>query len=70
MTSPLERQSKKYIAKHRRAGIFLDTNVLLLFIFAAFMPEKIEASKRLAKYDLASADLLARKGRRRIAAVF
>jgi hypothetical protein len=34
--------------------------VLLLFIFAAFMPEKIEQSKRLAKYDKESAVLLLR----------
>jgi hypothetical protein len=36
----------------------LDTNVLLLFVFAAFMPDKIESSKRLAKYDRAAGDLL------------
>jgi hypothetical protein len=45
-------------AKHRARGVFLDTNVLLLFIFAAFMPAKIEDSKRLAKYDIASAEIL------------
>jgi uncharacterized membrane protein len=46
------------VAKHRRRGVLLDTNVLLLFIFSAFMPDKIAGSKRLAKYDNDASRLL------------
>lgn len=58
MTSPLQRRLRSLVSKHRRNGIFLDTNVLLLFLFAAFMPERIENSKRLAKYDASAGQLL------------
>jgi hypothetical protein len=54
----LQRQLDALAIKHRAEGILLDTNVLLLFIFAGFMPEKIVASKRLAKYDGESGHLL------------
>lgn len=58
MSTSLDRQLVKLVSKHRRNGIFLDTNVMLLFVFAIFMPDKIEASKRLAKYDREAAALL------------
>lgn len=54
----LDSQLAALLAKHRANGVLLDTNVLLLLIFAAFMPEKIEGSRRLAKYDEASGRLL------------
>jgi len=54
----LRRQLDALLVKHRAKGILLDTNVLLLFIFAGFMPERMEASKRLAKYDRDSGHLL------------
>ena len=58
MSSSLERQLDVLAAKHRMKGVFLDTNVMLLFVFAVFMPDKIEGSKRLAKYDLEAGQLL------------
>lgn len=58
MSSSLDQQLIALVSKHRAAGIFLDTNVMLLFIFAVFMPDKIEGSKRLAKYDREAGSLL------------
>lgn len=58
MSMSLDRQLTALASKHRARGIFLDTNVMLLFVFAVFMPEKIEGSKRLAKYDREAGELL------------
>lgn len=52
-----EQTLRGYITKHRENGIFLDTNVLLLFIFALYQPSKI-GTKRLSKYVGADGDLL------------
>lgn len=60
MSASLDQQLGRLVTKHSSGGIFLDTNVMLLFIFAVFMPEKIEGSKRLAKYDRAAGELLLR----------
>jgi predicted nucleic acid-binding protein len=54
---PTEELLLSSIGKHRARGILLDTNVLLLFIFAAFQPTYI-GQKRLAKYDATSGKLL------------
>lgn len=54
----LERQLDELVVKHRAKGILLDTNVLLLFVFTCFMPERIDGSKRLAKYDREFGQLL------------
>ncbi|MBC7698375.1 MAG: hypothetical protein H7Z70_08430 [Bacteroidia bacterium] len=46
-----------HVNKHRENGIFLDTNVLLLFIFALHQPSKI-GFKRLEKYNREDGQLL------------
>jgi hypothetical protein len=58
MSSSLDRDLLAYLSKHRARGIMLDTNVMLLFLFAAFMPDKIEGTKRLGKYDREAGELL------------
>lgn len=55
--SNLEQTLRGYISQHRDHGIFLDTNVLLLFIFALYQPSKI-GSKRLSKYSKEDGELL------------
>lgn len=42
---------------HKENGILLDTNVLLLYIFALFQPSKI-GSKRLSKYVKADGEMI------------
>lgn len=49
MTSTFEDQLLNFANKHRTHGILLDTNVLLLFLFATHEPSKV-GIKRLAKY--------------------
>jgi hypothetical protein len=57
MTSIREQEFLLLAAEHADAGILLDTNVLLLFLFARFQPAMI-GRKRLAKYSVDDADLL------------
>lgn len=45
------------VARHRRRGILLDTNVLLLYLFAKFQPALV-GRKRLEKYGPDDADLI------------
>lgn len=52
-----EEQITSYLAGHQARGILLDTNVLLLFLFAAFKPAMI-GKKRLEKYDENAGKLL------------
>lgn len=42
---------------HKDNGILLDTNILLLYIFALFQPSKI-GSKRLSKYVKADGEMI------------
>jgi hypothetical protein len=46
-----------YAQKYRSTGVMLDTNLLLLYVFARLLPDMI-GSSRLAAYDSDSADLL------------
>ena len=46
-----------YAQKYRVTGVMLDTNLLLLYIFSHFSPDKI-GTDRLQTYDRDSADLL------------
>lgn len=55
----IENTLLKLIVKHRANGILLDTNVLLLFIFAINQPNMI-GKKRLEKYLPADGELLVR----------
>ncbi|MFI3187265.1 MAG: hypothetical protein QX198_14915 [Methylococcaceae bacterium] len=55
--SDLGQTLRGFVNTHRENGIFLDTNVLLLFIFALYQPEKI-GLKRLSKYVKEDGDLL------------
>jgi predicted nucleic acid-binding protein len=57
MSSSLLSQLNGYVSRHREDGIFLDTNVLLLFLFGQIQPSMI-GIKRLAKYTLQDAQLL------------
>lgn len=52
-----ERQLTEHVSTHRRSGILLDTNVLLLLIMSQFRPSLV-GGHRLEKYALADADLL------------
>ena len=45
------------LKKHRSSGVLLDTNVLLLWLFTCFAPNKV-GGKRLEKYTLADGILL------------
>ena len=58
MSSDFEEQLTEYAHRHRSDGILLDTNVLLLLLFANFQPSMI-GGKRLEKYALEDAALLA-----------
>ena len=57
MTSTLGTQLAEYVRVHRRDGILLDTNVLLLLLIAQFAPAYI-GRKRLDTYTLGDAQLL------------
>jgi hypothetical protein len=57
MSMSLEARLLQHITQHSTSGILLDTNMLLLFIFATYMPEKI-GGKRLSKYDIEAGELL------------
>lgn len=53
----IKERLKKLVVQHKAKGIFLDTNVLLLFIFAVYQPSKI-GLKRLDKYVKEDGDLI------------
>lgn len=53
----MEQRLQRLLGKHRTTGVMLDTNMLLLFVFAAFHPSSI-GTKRLAAYDVAAGELL------------
>lgn len=49
MTMPLKDQLLAFVSQHKMQGILLDTNVLLLFLFATHQPSMV-GKKRLEKY--------------------
>jgi hypothetical protein len=53
----LDTRLRAFVSKHKLQGILLDTNVLLLFLFATHMPTLIGTS-RLAKYGERDGKLL------------
>lgn len=55
--SSLEQDLIKFVSQHHENGIFLDTNVLLLYIFSIYQPTKI-GTKRLEKYMVEDGELL------------
>lgn len=57
MTSTFEDQLFKLASKYKTHGILLDTNVLLLYLFATYDPSKV-GIKRLAKYGKDDGQLL------------
>lgn len=57
MSSSLVAQLTEYASRHHNDGILLDTNVLLLLLFANFQPTLI-GGKRLEKYALEDGQLL------------
>jgi hypothetical protein len=57
MSESMEQRLQNLRIKHRTKGVMLDTNMLLLFVFAAFHPAMI-GMKRLSAYDAAAAELL------------
>ena len=58
MSSSFATQLAEYIRRYKNDGILLDTNVLLLLLFAKFQPSMI-GGKRLEKYAFEDAQLLA-----------
>ena len=58
MSSSFATQLTGYVNRHKGDGILLDTNVLLLLLFAKFQPDMI-GGKRLEKYAFEDAQLLA-----------
>ena len=58
MSSSFATQLTGYANRHKSDGILLDTNVLLLLLFAKFQPNMI-GDKRLEKYAFEDAELLA-----------
>lgn len=56
--SNLQQTLQQHIQKHNGNGIFLDTNVLLLHLFACYQPSKIGTAKRLSKYCAEDGDML------------
>ncbi len=53
----MEGRLQRLLATYRTTGVMLDTNMLLLFVFAAFHPSLI-GTKRLSAYDVAAGELL------------
>lgn len=53
----LEQRLLAFINKHKRRGILVDTNVLLLYLFGRYQPAAI-GRKRLERYGVDDADLL------------
>ena len=57
MSLSFEEQLKEHLQRHRKDGILLDTNVLLLLLIAQFRPALI-GGKRLEKYKTEHAEML------------
>ena len=57
MTLPLNEQLHTFVARHSSKGILLDTNTLLLLLFARYQPSMI-GKKRLEEYTEEDAQLL------------
>lgn len=57
MSESMDGRLQRLLVKHRTTGVMLDTNMLLLFVFAAFHPTMI-GTKRLSAYDAAAGELL------------
>lgn len=55
--SSLNDRLLEFASQHKAQGILLDTNVLLLLLFAIYQPDKI-GKKRLAKYGESDGELL------------
>jgi len=50
----------RLVAKHRRAGVLIDTNILLLYLVGRFRPELIGSNPRLSTFTRSDYGTLAR----------